>query len=154
MKLLIDRLRWARGGNNGNAALLNEDGNMCCLGFLAIEMGLTRDDIDGVGDFSDDFGGKSEERGIVDIVKNDPAKFAAVCTVETECGETDEYEYISPTDFHGHATQLNDASVREVGVEVAKYSPAQGPIINSEARREEKLIELFAKEDIQLEFTN
>ncbi len=32
--LVIDRKRWARGGNGGASALLNNEGNMCCLGFL------------------------------------------------------------------------------------------------------------------------
>lgn len=39
--------KWARGGNGGATALLNADGNMCCLGFLCLARGLERGDING-----------------------------------------------------------------------------------------------------------
>lgn len=31
--------KWARGQRNGNCNLLNDNGNMCCLGFLCISEG-------------------------------------------------------------------------------------------------------------------
>lgn len=149
MKLTIDRDKWARGGNNGAAALLNDDGNMCCLGFLAIELGLSAAQIKNVGDFSDDFGGMSGERGVVDMVNENPTQFASVCTVEWESGDYDEYEYISPTDFHSQATKINDA-------EVPQQDEARlgATLIQSEKKRESDLISLFGKENIELEFVN
>ena len=41
MKLVIKRSQWARGGFNGPSKLLNDVGNMCCLGFLAKECGYS-----------------------------------------------------------------------------------------------------------------
>jgi hypothetical protein len=38
--LTIERSRWARGGKNGESALLNDDGNMCCLGFACKVLGF------------------------------------------------------------------------------------------------------------------
>lgn len=40
IKLRIDRKRWARGGINGDAALLNDDQAMCCLGFACRKLGV------------------------------------------------------------------------------------------------------------------
>jgi len=34
-KFTVKRKKWARGGQNGEAALLNRQGCMCCLGFAA-----------------------------------------------------------------------------------------------------------------------
>jgi hypothetical protein len=36
--ITIKRSKWARGGMNGDSFLLNEAGNMCCLGFAANQM--------------------------------------------------------------------------------------------------------------------
>jgi hypothetical protein len=47
--LTIDRNKWARGGYNGEAALLNDDGNMCCLGFACRASGLAAKTIKGIG---------------------------------------------------------------------------------------------------------
>ncbi len=48
-KLTIDESRWACGSlNNGTSALLNSRGSMCCLGFLAVDSGFTRDEIGGI----------------------------------------------------------------------------------------------------------
>lgn len=48
-KLVIDRSKWARGGVNGDAMLLNSQGNMCCLGFACLAVGLSTHDISGHG---------------------------------------------------------------------------------------------------------
>ncbi len=37
-KFTVRRKKWARGGKNGRAELLNSDGNMCCLGFAACQV--------------------------------------------------------------------------------------------------------------------
>jgi hypothetical protein len=34
----VRRKKWARGGINGEAALLNDEGCMCCLGFAACQI--------------------------------------------------------------------------------------------------------------------
>lgn len=38
--LVIDRSKWACGGRGGVSALLNDVGNMCCLGFYAKACGV------------------------------------------------------------------------------------------------------------------
>lgn len=49
MKFTVDRTRWARQDNEGpymgEPALLNEQGNMCCLGFCAYQMNVSKDDL-------------------------------------------------------------------------------------------------------------
>jgi hypothetical protein len=42
----IKRSKWARGGINGKSALLNNQGNMCCLGHYAKACGFSNNDID------------------------------------------------------------------------------------------------------------
>ncbi len=45
ISLRIDRWRWARGGRNGDAALLNNEQAMCCLGFACKKLGVSEDDL-------------------------------------------------------------------------------------------------------------
>lgn len=45
--LIIDRSRWLR-GNIENSTLLDKEGNMCCLGFYSLALGLSKKDILGV----------------------------------------------------------------------------------------------------------
>lgn len=52
MKFTVDCKTWRFGGdenysleNNGTTQLLNIEGNMCCLGHCAINMGLSKDNI-------------------------------------------------------------------------------------------------------------
>ena len=48
IKFTVDRARWVNGSTSdhmGNSALLNEEGNMCCVGFLALACGLTEKQI-------------------------------------------------------------------------------------------------------------
>jgi len=44
--LTINRSRWVRGNKGGMSSLLNEQDNMCCLGFACRKLGLTREAID------------------------------------------------------------------------------------------------------------
>ena len=47
----INRAKWARGKINGYPSLLNEDGNMCCLGFACKQLlGLTDNQIRHIGE--------------------------------------------------------------------------------------------------------
>ena len=54
MKLIIKRSKWCRGNKNlsteGDSMLLTDEGTMCCLGFLALECGLARDEIENVSE--------------------------------------------------------------------------------------------------------
>jgi len=43
-QLIIDRRKWYRGKGGDNSKLLNEYG-MCCLGFLSLAKGYTKDEI-------------------------------------------------------------------------------------------------------------
>lgn len=45
----VKRSKWVRGGRFGRSLLLNEDGNMCCLGFLGEACGVPTDQLGGVG---------------------------------------------------------------------------------------------------------
>lgn len=44
-ELRIDRRRWVRGHIGGRSALLNEEGNMCCLGFACRKEGIPEKDL-------------------------------------------------------------------------------------------------------------
>lgn len=52
-KLIIDRNTWARGGQNGSAALLNKEGNMCCLGFACERQGIPKAELKEYGEPGD-----------------------------------------------------------------------------------------------------
>lgn len=45
MKLTIKRSKWYRGNGEVESMLLNENGKMCCLGFLAIKCNLKKKEI-------------------------------------------------------------------------------------------------------------
>lgn len=47
--LTIDRAKWVRGNIGGDSALLNQKGNMCCLGFACRASGFAAKTIDQVG---------------------------------------------------------------------------------------------------------
>lgn len=42
LKVVVNRKKWARGGEGGNSSLLNTRGNMCCLGFAAMATGKVK----------------------------------------------------------------------------------------------------------------
>lgn len=46
----IKRSNWVRGDKGGKSRLLNDQGNMCCLGFFSVACGLSKSDIDDVGE--------------------------------------------------------------------------------------------------------
>lgn len=63
MEFVIDRTKWRCGGNNGfttvnerglgDTFLLNDEGYMCCLGHVALQCGLLREEISGHSDYGD-----------------------------------------------------------------------------------------------------
>jgi hypothetical protein len=57
--LTINRAKWARGGYNGESRLLNDDGNMCCLGFACRARGFRAENIKDIGTPSSLEGGGS-----------------------------------------------------------------------------------------------
>ena len=56
-KITIDRSKWRRGGDTqedaGETCLLNNEGFMCCLGFIALAEGFDEDEILCAGEPSD-----------------------------------------------------------------------------------------------------
>ena len=48
--ITVNRKKWARGGKNGESALLNDEGNMCCLGFACNQISrIPKSKLEGVG---------------------------------------------------------------------------------------------------------
>lgn len=45
LKVVVNRKRWYRGHGDGHSALLLSNNKMCCIGFLARELGCTPKDI-------------------------------------------------------------------------------------------------------------
>ena len=137
--LTIDRGKWARGGHNGLPALLNDDGNQCCLGFAALQItGLSEEQIDGCGLFSE-----------IDTKHWDWLFENGTPFVEPFEDEFDYGPVAHDTWFHDQAVELNDKVIGET------EANCHGMIIfvDSEEDREEKLAALFATVDIELEFT-
>lgn len=54
-KLIIDRSKWRTGGNGkyatgmGSTFLVNDQGYMCCLGFMCVEMGVEKNSCSRIG---------------------------------------------------------------------------------------------------------
>jgi len=133
--LKIDREKWCRGGNNGPSCLLNERGNMCCLGFGAIQItGLDPSDIKGYGEFSE------LPPKWFDKLEADGAPFC-----EVNEGEYDYDRTIENTKFHDTAIKYNDYRLG---------SPSYNNTftIRDEADRERLLTALFKENGIEIEF--
>lgn len=140
MQLVIDRTKWARGGINGSSMLLNDEGNMCCLGFAAIAVGLSEDDIIDVGEFE-------ELHADSHIELIDGLDFNPFCTIGDS--GNDDNPRIYNTEFHDEAVKINDFVPDRPRSEY--YT---GPVIETEEQRELVLIELFLKAGIDLSFEN
>lgn len=144
MKLVIDRLKWARGGMNGPPMLLNSDGNMCCLGFAAIECGLKDSDILGIGAWEE--------------MNNDliPQLDAMEYNVFSESFNSDEYQGIQNTPFHESAVEINDYDIGKATRAREKFPDSYSTQVSfpDELGREAKLAELFKGEGIALTFIN
>ncbi len=143
MDLVIDREKWARGGHGGASSLMNGLGNMCCLGFGAIAVGLEEEEISGVGEFSD------LDQETIPYLQE--LTFNPFCTISDE-DEDDHDRLIRNTKFHDRAVDLNDYKTPGM------HDTAGNPIIRrvnvkDEADRERQLTELFKDAGITLTFT-
>ena len=143
MDLVIDREKWVRGGRGGESALLNSVGNMCCLGFAAIAVGLDEGEITGIGEFSD-----LDPESVPHL---EGLTFNPFCTVALE----DEYDHhlaIRNTEFHDQAVDLNDFRCAVIDGHARSLSTMSDISISSEDDRERQLTKLFAKAGITLTF--
>jgi hypothetical protein len=129
-QLVIDRSQWRTGGrkydvSHGKTLLLNEQGNMCCLGFYCLQLGeLTENEIKHKGDFASFDVDES-------LLKNKNMK--KVAFVYDEDGEN---AVILNTLFSDEAIEINDDG------NIDSYT------------REQKLIEHFKQIDVEVVFTN
>lgn len=144
MKLEIDRLTWARGGMNGTSLLLNVDGNMCCLGFAAIECGLKAEDILGFGAWEE--------------MSNDliPQLEGMEDNVYSEVFNNDDYVGIQNTPFHESAVEINDYDIIKAQAtrEANPENDFMPMMFTDEGTREDTLTKLFKDEGIALTFIN
>jgi hypothetical protein len=60
-KLILDKVRWLRGGHE-NTLLLNWQGGMCCLGFCMAQEGATAEQLLGLGE-PDEVYGRTDTSG-------------------------------------------------------------------------------------------
>jgi len=132
-KLTVDREHWCRGELGGESGLLNDHGNKCCLGFLALDLGFTEHEIQGVGDMSDfDWSKTSVQEALARVDDN----LHPIGTINTQADDYGgDYMAIDVSDFHQAAIKVNDN------------------LKIKEATREEQLIELFGNHDVELSFT-
>lgn len=78
MSFQINRKRWVRGcgievmDKYGSTSLLNENGNMCCLGFLAKKCGLKNEDIMGIDDPLGLVNSYEDNNNILEKIKDTP----------------------------------------------------------------------------------
>lgn len=102
-KLIINRAKWARGGKNGSAALLNSAGNMCCLGFACARLGFTKDQL------ADEGEPLSLAESLEDVEKI--RKLGGLVTIVTDESWDDEDEEIHTYDnskWSSEAIYIND----------------------------------------------
>ena len=85
MKLIIDRKQWRRGPqtpetvNNDPTALLCKDGTKCCLGFYALQCGLSEEAIRGAGEpvEVEGFSDSRDWEKLIETYEEDDGSFSA-----------------------------------------------------------------------------
>lgn len=130
MELVIDRTKWRRGGSkrdftDGETALLNNQGMMCCLGSACIASGLSRGQILG----------EPEPWSVGNLLKHRD-KFGLIVDVTNLVTDEDYSHNYNHSELTTRAMCINDDECL------------------SEEMREEKLISLFAANNIALSFIN
>lgn len=53
LKVTVNKKRWLRGDNENSMLLRKKDNKMCCIGFLARELGCKREKIMGIGQLAE-----------------------------------------------------------------------------------------------------
>lgn len=98
MDLIIDRAKWLRGtaAVRGSYLLRKEDGKMCCLGFLALACGYTKEEIRG----------KSSPSDLVSVgtIDNLPTQLAPLVFVKDESG----FRRVAATEVGSELMSRND----------------------------------------------
>lgn len=87
--LTINRKRWARGGFNGEAMLLNNQDSMCCLGFACKARGILEDDLLRCGSPED----------LLAYSENDEKLFKKLGLMVTKTVEYDDEDYEDETAY-------------------------------------------------------
>ena len=126
MKLVIDRKTWRRGPQDEQiklddpTALLCKDGAKCCLGFYALQCGLTKEQIYGIG-----------EPGQIPMNEDDADSYWLKLV---KFYDDDYTSGLANTSLAAEAMDIND-----------------DPNLTEE-EREQKLIKIFSKKDIEVKF--
>lgn len=123
--LIIDRAKWRIGGEGihktgeGNTALLNDEGFMCCLGFRCEQMGIPKKDL--LGAVTPD--SLSELYDIPDLIE--------------KVGSYDGYDAYDDTPFTQEAVNINDntdLSPEEREKAITKHFKKIGVIVEFKGR--------------------
>lgn len=127
MRIVVNRDKWANPSfNNGDSALLNSRGNMCCLGFALLQCGVPEDGLSDIG--------TPEGISLSLFYSLDPATQELV----THFARVGEREDGSPdlidTELSNEAVNINDDGTIDLD------------------EREQRLIELFKKFGHTIEF--
>jgi hypothetical protein len=120
------------------SALLNDDGNMCCMGFAAIQItGLTEEQIQGYGQFEE------LDSELHEFLIEHGTPFC-----EPQDSEHDYDPVIADTKFHNHAVEINDFVIGNSAINYGQ----RATFVESEEDREEQITALFKEVDIDVVF--
>jgi hypothetical protein len=122
MKLVIDRKTWLR-GDPASYLLREQDGKMCCLGFLSLQCGVTKEKMMGLATVAVGADANAEFR---------QGALASLAQVN---------KYARDPDAPYKNTDIADALME-----------ANDDTLLSDAQREESLVELFKKIGVDVEF--
>lgn len=129
MKLVIDRNKWLRGNPNTAQLLRIDNGKMCCLGFFALALGYTEDQISGLGD---------PIETIIDGPRPNLWPTWGVCRreklIEHDQGDAHVREEYEDTDDFNQLMTVNDDAQR------------------SERSREDRIRSIFARNGVEVKF--
>lgn len=128
MKLTIDRSTWLRGeGPNASRLLREADGKMCCVGFLGLACGLTKEQL-------------LEKTTVAQLVKTAAYKPSPEHPVSLDDMYRPHFDFVRGLTVAANSDVANDL-----------YNANDETLI-SEATRETSLAVLFAKIGVEVEF--